>query len=76
MLNELRYCTDEKALVLVGDIIEFPDQKMKYESMDIVGVEKIELGDYCYTILLSDGITIHHDGSEFWKAKLIARKVK
>ena len=79
MSNELRYCTDKKELVKVGDIIEFPDRHMKYDAVDLVGVNKIEEDDMLlypgHTIHLSDGCKIYSKGSEFWKAKLVARKI-
>ena len=73
----INYFTDDKLEVQVGDIIEFPNKKMQYDQTDIVGVMNIRydalLGDM---IKLSDGYEISTAGSEFWKAKLLARKVK
>lgn len=76
---KVNYYTDNREEVRVGDIIEFPTKVMQYNCWDIVGVIGLKLstlvqGDVI--LELSDGFEIHASGSEFWKAKLLARKLQ
>ena len=76
---KVNYYTDNREEVRVGDIIEFPTKVMQYNCGDVVGVIGLKLstlvqGDV--TLELSDGFEIHASGSEFWKAKLLARKLQ
>lgn len=76
---KIKYYTDKHEEVKVGDIIEFPNKDMQYNCEDIVGVVRLKpsglvQGDII--LELSDGFEIYSSGSEFWKAKLIARKLQ
>ena len=78
MIHELRYYTDNKCEVMLGDIIEFPDNKMNYNGTDIVSIDSIELSKTPlegYIFNLSDGKSVAYSGPNFWRAKLLARNL-
>ena len=76
MINELKYFTEGRLEVMVGGIIEFPNKQMEYLQTDLVGiVDIIDGGLLGHKLKLSDGYEILVGGSEFWKAKLVARRI-
>lgn len=75
----VNYYTEKQEEVKVGDIIEFPTKTMQYNCGDIVGIVGLKpspliQGDVI--LELSDGFEIYSSGSEFWKARLLARKLQ
>lgn len=77
MVSELKYYYGDNPKVMLGDIIEFPDKQMMYNQTDLVGIIGIKPDEWGtgWKIKLSDGYEIMSGGSEFWKARLIARKI-
>lgn len=76
---KVKYYTDKHEEVKVGDIIEFPTKTMQYNCDDIVGIiafKHSELIQGDIILVLSDGFEIYTSGSEFWKVKLLARKLQ
>ena len=76
---KVNYYTEKQEEVKVGDIIEFPTKTMQYHCEDIVGILAIKPSPIVkgeVILELSDGFEIHSSGSEFWKAKLLARKLQ
>ena len=76
---KINYYTDKCEEVKVGDIIEFPTKTMQYTCDDIVGIVAFKYSELIQgdiILVLSDGFEIYASGSEFWKARLIARKLQ
>lgn len=76
---KINYYTDKQEEVKVGDVIEFPTKIMQYNCGDIVGIVGLKLSELIQgdvILELSDGFEIHSSGSEFWKARLLARKIQ
>ena len=76
---KVNYYTDNREEVRVGDIIEFPTKVMQYNCGDVVGIVGLKLSELIQgdvILELSDGFEIHASGSEFWKARLLARKLQ
>ena len=76
---KVNYYTEKREEVKVGDIIEFPTKVMQYNCGDIVGIVGLKLSELIQDdviLELSDGFEIHSSGSEFWKARLLARKLQ
>lgn len=71
------YYTDNKLEIQVGDIIEFPNNNMQYDQTDLVSIVSIRFDELLGAIIkLSDELEICVTGSEFWKVKLVARRIR
>lgn len=70
-MPEIKYHNGAK--VMIGDIVEYPNKQGVYDCSDIIGVTKI-LED-SHAVYFSDGKVMGIAGPNFWRLRLIARKI-